>query len=68
MGGGAGFLPVSNYVILAATGLKAWQLATTPDLGNGNGLLHTKWFNLAVVGVELAFVIWLLVGLMSKLT
>ena len=53
-------------VVLTAAAMKAHQLATTPDLGKG--LLHARWFNILVVEFELAFGIWLLVGLMPKMT
>ncbi|MDR1958610.1 MAG: hypothetical protein LBQ54_06160, partial [Planctomycetaceae bacterium] len=46
--------------------MKAYQLATMPDLGQG--LLHARWFNVAVVEFELVFGIWLLIGLMPKWT
>jgi hypothetical protein len=53
-------------VILTAAILKAYQLATTPDLRSG--LLHARWFNIIVVEFELLFGIWLLSGLLQKLT
>ena len=53
-------------IILTAAFMKSWQLATTPSLGEG--LLHARWFNIAVVQYEILFGIWLLVGLMPKLT
>jgi uncharacterized membrane protein YphA (DoxX/SURF4 family) len=53
-------------ILLVAAGLKAHQLATTPSLGEG--LLHARWFNILVVGGELLFGLWLLFGLLSRLT
>ncbi|MDR1493889.1 MAG: hypothetical protein LBT05_14400 [Planctomycetaceae bacterium] len=52
-------------VLFIAAGLKAYQLATSPDLGDG--FLHARWLNIAVVEFELAFGIWLLSGLLQKL-
>lgn len=57
---------VIGFVILAAAAMKAHQLATIPTLGEG--LLHAHWFNILVVEFELFFGIWLLVGLMPKVT
>ncbi|MDR1492696.1 MAG: hypothetical protein LBT05_08240, partial [Planctomycetaceae bacterium] len=51
-------------VLFVAAGLKAYQLATLPDLGDG--FLHARWLNIAVVEFELAFGIWLLSGLLQK--
>lgn len=53
-------------ILLFAAGMKAWQLATVPTLGEG--LLHTRWFNICVVEFELAFGIWLIFGLLPRLT
>jgi len=53
-------------IILTAAGLKAHQLATVPSLGEG--LFHARWFNILVVEFELFFGIWLLFGLLPKLT
>ncbi|MDR2440798.1 MAG: DoxX family protein [Planctomycetaceae bacterium] len=53
-------------VLLIAAGLKAHQLITVPSLGVG--LLHTRWFNILVVKFELFFGIWLIFGLLPKLT
>ena len=53
-------------VILTAAALKAHQLATTPSLGED--LLHARWFNILVVEFELFFGIWLLFGLLTRLT
>jgi hypothetical protein len=41
-------------------------LATTPTLGEG--LLHARWFNIFVVEFELFFGIWLIFGMLPKLT
>ena len=57
---------VLGGVLLMAAGLKAHQLATMPSLGEG--LLHARWFNILVVEFELFFGIWLIVGLLPKLT
>ncbi len=53
-------------VLLIAAGLKAHQLATTPSLGDG--ILQARWFNIFVVEFELLFGIWLVFGLLQKLT
>ncbi|MDR2171773.1 MAG: hypothetical protein LBP59_16640 [Planctomycetaceae bacterium] len=53
-------------ILLVAAGLKAHQLATTPSLGDG--LLHARWFNIFVVEFELFFGIWLIFGLLPKLS
>jgi uncharacterized membrane protein YphA (DoxX/SURF4 family) len=53
-------------ILLIAAGLKAHQLATTPLLSEG--LLHNRWFNIFVVEFELFFGIWLIFGLLPKLT
>ena len=55
-----------GIVVLTAAVLKAHQLATQPSLGEG--LLHARWFNILVVEFEIFFGIWLLLGLMPKLT
>jgi hypothetical protein len=46
--------------------LKAHQLATVPSLGED--LLDERWFNILVVEFELLFGIWLLFGLLPRLT
>jgi hypothetical protein len=53
-------------VLLVAAMLKAYQLATTPTLGEN--LLHARWFNIFVVEFELFFGIWLIFGMLPKLT
>ena len=53
-------------ILLFAAGMKAWQLATIPTIGEG--LLHARWFNIAVVEFELAFSIWLISGILPRLT
>ncbi|MDR2643810.1 MAG: hypothetical protein LBC74_13570, partial [Planctomycetaceae bacterium] len=53
-------------IILVAAVLKAHQLATTPSLGDG--LLHARWFNIFVVEFELFFGVWLILGMLPKLT
>ena len=53
-------------IFLLAAGLKAWQLATVPPIGEG--LLQARWFNILVVEFELIFGIWLLFGKLLKLT
>ena len=47
-------------LLFLAAGMKAWQLATVPVLGEG--LLHARWFNILVIEFELAFGLWLLFG------
>ncbi|MDO5554492.1 MAG: hypothetical protein Q4G68_12100 [Planctomycetia bacterium] len=66
---GNGYLWLTRGIavlLLFAAGMKAWQLATVPLLGEG--LLHARWFNIAVVEFEIAFACWLLMGLLPKLT
>lgn len=53
-------------ILLFASGMKAYQLATTPSLGEG--LLHARWFNILVVEFELFFGIWLFFGMLPRLT
>jgi uncharacterized membrane protein YphA (DoxX/SURF4 family) len=53
-------------ILLVAAGMKAHQLATIPVLGEG--LFHARWFNILVVQFELFFGIWLIFGLLPKLT
>ena len=58
-------------ILLFAAGMKAWQLATQPYLTGatlGEGLFHARWFNICVVEFELAFGIWLIFGLLPRLT
>jgi hypothetical protein len=57
---------VVAFVLLVAAGLKTHQLATTPSLGES--LLHARWFNILVVEFELFFGVWLVFGLLPKLT
>ncbi|MDR2441661.1 MAG: DoxX family protein [Planctomycetaceae bacterium] len=57
---------VVAFILLIAAILKAYQLATTPLLGEG--LLHARWFNIFVVEFELFFGIWLIFGLLPRLT
>jgi hypothetical protein len=57
---------VVAFVLLIAAILKTHQLATTPSLGEG--LLHARWFNIFVVEFELFFGIWLIFGMLPKLT
>ncbi|MDR2171950.1 MAG: hypothetical protein LBP59_17535 [Planctomycetaceae bacterium] len=53
-------------ILLVAAVLKAHQLITTPLLGEG--LLHARWFNIFVVEFEIFFGIWLIFGLLPKLS
>ncbi|GHT41904.1 hypothetical protein FACS189443_4280 [Planctomycetales bacterium] len=53
-------------VLLLAAGLKAYQLATVPFLGEG--ILHARWFNILIVNFELFFGIWLVYGLLPQWT
>jgi len=48
---------VMGFVLLAAAGLKARQLMTTPVLGTG--LMEARWFLIGVVEFELLFAVWL---------
>ncbi|GHT23051.1 hypothetical protein FACS189419_06470 [Planctomycetales bacterium] len=57
---------IAAAIILTAALLKAHQLATVLILGEG--FLHHRGFNLFVVEFELFFGIWLLFGLLPKLT
>ncbi len=56
---------VASILLLAAI-MKAWQLATVPALSEG--LFYARWFNLAVVEFELAVGLWLIFGLLPKLS
>lgn len=49
-----------------SVGLKGYQLATEPVLGTG--LLDSRWLLIAVVEFELFFGLWLLAGLLPRLT
>jgi uncharacterized membrane protein YphA (DoxX/SURF4 family) len=53
-------------VLLVAAILKTHQLATTPILGEG--FLHARWFKIFVVEFELFFGIWLIFGILPRLT
>jgi hypothetical protein len=53
-------------VLLLAGGLKAHQLATEPVIGTG--ALDSRWLLMATVEFELFFGIWLLSGILPKLT
>lgn len=53
-------------ILFFAGGMKAWQLSTVPVLGDG--LLHARWFNICVVEFELGYGIWLVTGLLPRLT
>lgn len=53
-------------IILTAAFMKTWQLATTPSLSEG--LLNARWFNILVVEFELFFGIWLIFGMLPRLT
>jgi len=53
-------------VLLTAAGLKTYQLATTPSLGDG--LLDARWLNILVVEFELGFGVWLIFGMLPKTT
>jgi hypothetical protein len=53
-------------LLLTASVLKCWQLATEPIVGNG--LLDSRWLLMATVEFELFFGIWLLANLWAKPT
>jgi hypothetical protein len=53
-------------VLFVAAGFKVHQLVTVPILGEG--LLHTRWFNIFAVEFELLFGVWLIFGLLPSLT
>jgi hypothetical protein len=57
---------VVAFILLIAAILKAYKLATTPPLGEG--LLYARWFNIFIVEFELFFGIWLVFGLLPRLT
>jgi hypothetical protein len=57
---------VVAFVLLIAAVLKTHQLATTLSLGEG--ILHARWFNIFVVEFELFFGIWLIFGMLPKLS
>lgn len=52
-------------VLLAAAGLKAHQLSTSPVIGKG--LLNQRWFLAALTEFELVLGVWLLSGLYRRL-
>jgi len=73
--GTIGLLPKRGYglvrivlavILLTAAALKCHQLATEPTLGTG--LLESRWFLMATVEFELFFGLWLLSGLLPRLT
>lgn len=53
-------------ILLMAAAMKCHQLATEPTLGSG--LLNSRWFLMATVEFELFFGMWLLSGLLPRLT
>ncbi len=53
-------------VLLVAAGLKTHQLATEPTLDNS--ILESRWFLMAEVEGEILFGLWLLGGMLPKLT
>ena len=56
-------------ILLLGTGLlKAHMLATQPVIGDGIGILNSRWLNIFAVEMELALSVWLFVGLMSRVT
>ncbi len=64
---GYDFLRLALGVLLLTTaGLKGYQLASEPVLGSG--LLESRWFLIFVVEFELFFGLWLLSGLLPKVT
>ncbi|MGO9110686.1 MAG: MauE/DoxX family redox-associated membrane protein [Thermoguttaceae bacterium] len=56
----------SALLLLVAATLKAYQLATEPVLGTG--ILESRWFLMATVQFELLLGVWLLSGLLPRLT
>ena len=62
-------LRIAIGVLLIGTGLlKAQMLATQPLVGDGIGILNSRWLNVLAVELELAFAMWLFAGLMQRLT
>ena len=55
-----------GIVLLTAAGLKGYQLAAEPVVGER--LLDSRWFLIGVVEFELFFGLWLLVGIYPKVT
>jgi hypothetical protein len=53
-------------LLLTASALKCWQLATEPIAGTG--LLNSRWLLMATVEFELLFGFWLLANLWAKPT
>ncbi|MBN1908521.1 MAG: hypothetical protein JW818_02170 [Pirellulales bacterium] len=53
-------------ILLVAAGLKTHQLATSPVVSEG--LLDSRWVLVATVEFELFFGLWLLAGLLPRLT
>ena len=55
-----------GLLLLGATALKGYQLATEPVVGTG--LLNSRWFLMATVEFELFFGLWLLAGVFPRST
>ena len=53
-------------VLLFAAGMKAWELATRPNLVLD--IFHARWFNALQCQFELFFGLWLLFGFFKKIT
>lgn len=53
-------------ILFTAAGPKAHQLATMPSLGAG--FPNVRWFNIFVVEFELFSGVWLIFGMLPKLT
>ena len=48
--------------------MKAHMLATQPIVGDGIGILNSRWLNILAVELELAFAVWLFAGLAPRLS
>jgi hypothetical protein len=57
---------VLGVLLLVAAGLKGYQLATEPVLGDG--ILNSPWLLIGVVEFEIFFGLWLIAGLYPKWT
>jgi hypothetical protein len=51
-------------ILLFAACLKAYQISTAPTLGDG--WLHSRWFNILVVDVEVFYSFWLISGFLPQ--
>ena len=55
-----------GILLLISAGTKAHMLATTPTIAGG--IFESRWFQIFVMEFELAFAVWLVAGLMPRIT